>query len=175
MSILKTISPEEATGKVAEIYSTFKGMLGTVPQAIQLYSVSPAMMESHFSNIGYYMKHPSLNMALLAFIRMLISVEGNCKYCVDFNKGMLMQGGLNAEVLDASIKDPQNAPLPEKEKALLLFVLKAAKNPHSVEVADVEALRKLGWSDSDIFDATHHGANMVAGDIMLDAFKVGKD
>ncbi|MBF0567078.1 MAG: hypothetical protein HQK89_17770 [Nitrospirae bacterium] len=175
MPLIKTVSPEEATGKTAEIFATFKGMIGTVPQSAQLYAISPTLLELQFNSIGYFMKHPTLNMVFLAFVRMLVSVGTNCKYCIDFNKGMLMQGGLSAEVLDAAMKDPKKAPLPEKEKALLLFVLKAVKNAHSVEAADVEDLRKLGWSDQDIFDATKHGANMVAGDIMLDAFKVTND
>ncbi|MBF0539534.1 MAG: hypothetical protein HQL03_14910 [Nitrospirae bacterium] len=175
MPLIKTVSPDEATGRIAEIYATFKGMIGTVPQAMQLYSVSPAILEQQFNGIGYFMKHPSLNMVFLAFVRMLVSAGTNCKYCIDFNKGMLMNNGISSEVLDAAIKDPQKTPLPEKEKALLLFVLKAVKNSHSVEAADVDALRKLGWSDQDIFDATKHGANMVAGDIMIDTFKVTND
>ncbi len=32
-----------------------------------------------------------------------------------------------------------------------------------------------GWSDSDILDAVNHGARMVAGDIVINGFKVERD
>jgi alkylhydroperoxidase family enzyme len=71
--------------------------------------------------------------------------------------------------------DPSKAPLDEKQKALLLFVLKACDNPHSVVAADVERLKGLGWSETDIFDATAHGARMVGTNIIFDTFKIDMD
>jgi len=68
-----------------------------------------------------------------------------------------------------------NAPLDDKEKALLLFVLKALENPHSVTAEGVENLRELGLSDQQIFDAVNSGATMRAGNILFDAFKVEVD
>ncbi|MBF0556080.1 MAG: hypothetical protein HQK96_16265 [Nitrospirae bacterium] len=91
------------------------------------------------------------------------------------NKNRLIQSGIGIDVLNETIKDPRKAPLPENEKALLLFVLKAVKNPHSVVGGDVEELLKLGWSDRDILDALVQGANMVAADILIDTFKVEQD
>jgi len=56
---------------------------------------------------------------------------------------------------------------------MLLFVLKAVKNPDSVEQKDVDALHELGWTDQDILEATHHGADMVRHGILFKAFKMG--
>ncbi|MBF0457614.1 MAG: hypothetical protein HQK99_06945 [Nitrospirae bacterium] len=175
MPLIKTVSPEEATGKTAEIFSTIKGVMGKVPNPMQLYAVSPAIFEGTFNVMGYFMNHPTLNMGFLTFVRMLVSVGTNCTYCIDMNKGRLIQSGIGIDVLNETIKDPRKAPLPEKEKALLLFVLKAVKNPHSVVGSDVDELRGLGWSERDIFDALVHGANMVAADILIDTFKVEQD
>ena len=49
--------------------------------------------------------------------------------------------------------DPTQVPLDEKQKALLLFVLKACDNPHSVSAEDMDRLRSLGWSEVDVVDS----------------------
>jgi hypothetical protein len=56
-----------------------------------------------------------------------------------------------------------------------LLVLRAVQDPASVGAGDLEAMRGLGWSDGDILDAVTHGARMVAGDIIINAFKVERD
>jgi alkylhydroperoxidase family enzyme len=71
--------------------------------------------------------------------------------------------------------DPSQAPLDEKQKALLLFVLKACDNPHSAPGDDLERLRVLGWEDRDILEAVVHGARMVGTNIIFDTFKVDMD
>ncbi|MBF0466071.1 MAG: hypothetical protein HQK88_14070 [Nitrospirae bacterium] len=175
MPLIKTVSPEEATGKTAEIFAVAKERLGRVPNVYQLYATTPTLLEIQFNSMGYYMNHPNLSMGFLAFVRMLVSVGTNCEYCIDFNKNLLIQSGIGADVLNETIKDPKKAPLPEKEKTLLLLVLKAVKNPRSVCASDVDELRNLGWSDRDILDAVIHGANNSAADIIIDTFKVEKE
>jgi hypothetical protein len=39
----------------------------------------------------------------------------------------------------------------------------------------MQAARAAGWSDGDILDAVNHGARMVAGDIIINGFKVERD
>jgi hypothetical protein len=45
MSIIKTVKPEEATGKVAAIYQNFINMMGFVPNAFLLRSSSPELLQ----------------------------------------------------------------------------------------------------------------------------------
>jgi hypothetical protein len=47
------------------------------------------------------------------------------------------------------------------------------KSPEDITQQDVDAVRELGWSDSDIFDATFHGSYMVSMGIMFNTFKMG--
>lgn len=67
--------------------------------------------------------------------------------------------------------NPENAPLEDFHKALLLFVLKVIKTPDQVEEKDVERLRDMGWTDQDIFDAAFHGAAMIGASKMYRAFR----
>ncbi len=176
MPIIQTTKPEEATGELAELYAKITAMRGRVSNSAQLFSSSPGLMKQQLEFMGYYMNHKSLSTALLACIRMLISDKNSCTYCVDFNASMLINLlGWTPKEVEALRADPKNAKLGDKEKAMLLFVLKAVRTPHDINAQDVQALRDVGYSDGDILDATNHGARMGAIDVIFDAFKIEKD
>jgi uncharacterized peroxidase-related enzyme len=176
MSIISTVAPEQASGKVAEIYGKIQQTMGRVPNAFQMYSSSPALLEQGFQSIAYYMQHPTLSFPLLATVRMLVSQKNDCQYCVGFNEAMLMgMANMTQEQIAATKRNPQESPLPEKEKAMLLLVLKATQSPKLVEKADLDQLRALGWHDGEIMDAVHHGARNVAADIVFNTFKIEND
>ncbi|MBU1689692.1 MAG: hypothetical protein KJ958_15140 [Gammaproteobacteria bacterium] len=176
MSIISTVTPEQAEGKVAEIYGQIQQMMGRVPNAFQMYSSSPALLEQQMQQISYFMQHPTLSFPLLAMVRMLVSQNNDCQYCIGLNEGMLIQmAGLTVEQVAATRRDPVSAPIPDKDKAMLLLVLKATKTPKLVDKSDLEQLRALGWCDSDIMDAVSHGARNVAADIIFNTFKIDID
>ena len=177
MPLIQTIKPEDATGELAELYEKIATMRGRVSNSAQIFSSSPELIKQQMSFIEYYMvKQKSLSMPLLASIRMLISDKNNCSYCVDFNASILINMlGWTPKDVEAMRANPNDAKLDDKEKAMLLFVLKAVRTPHDVNASDVQALRDFGYNDGEILDATSHGARMSAIDIIFDAFKIEKD
>lgn len=176
MSILQTVTPESATGEVAEIYAQIKSAWGHVPTAIQAYSANPFLLRHQWEYYGSIMQHPTLSMPLTASIRMLVSQAGNCGYCIDMNGGMLINmAGWTPDQVAATRADFNDSPLSLKEKTLLGLVLKATRDSTRVDAADLQAARDAGWSDGDILDAVNHGARMVAGDIIINGFKVERD
>jgi len=176
MSIISTVEPQQATGQVAQVYAQVEQALGRLPNAMKLYSASPDVLAMQWQHIGYYFQHPTLSFPLLASIRMLVSQDNDCNYCIGMNEGMLIErAGFTPEQTAAAKRNPADTPLPEKEKALLLFVLKSTKTPKAVTSADLDTLRRLGWTDRDVFDAVNHGARNVAVDIVFNAFKIEND
>ena len=176
MSIISTVAPEQATGRVAEIYGQVEQAWGRVPNTFRLYSASPGTMDMQWQYVSYYFAHPTLSFPLLAAIRMLVSQDNDCEYCIGMNEAMLIErAGFTAEQTAAAKSNPSALPLPEKEVAMLLFVLKATREPKAVTANDLAALREQGWGDSDIFDAVNHGARNVAVDIVFNAFKIEND
>lgn len=176
MSLLTVIEPTQAEGQVAEIYGQVEAALGMVPNALKMSSVSPALLEEKWRGISYILQHPTLSGPLFTMIRLLVSVKKDCKYCVDLNTAMLVNhAGLSMDEVDALKANSALAPLEAKEKALLLFALETIDDSNGVEAADIEKLKALGCTESEIFDALHHAATQVAGDIMLNAFKVDAD
>ena len=142
------------------------------PPNVQLYGVSPDILENQMYFVQYYMKHSTLSAPLLSMIRMLVARACKSVYCDTFNVGVLKMLGFNEKQIDAARTDPAQAPLSDKEKALLLFVLKATAEPQGVAAKDLDPLRALGWTDRDIFDAVVHGARAVSTNIIFDVFKI---
>ena len=175
MALIQTTPPEKAEGKLAELYAEVEQMFGMVPNNVRMLGVSPGLLENQLQLIGHYWGHTTLSAPFLAMTRMLVSKACHSPYCQAFNTGFLLKAGFTKEQIAAMQVDPAQAPLDEKQKALLLFVLKACDNPHSVAAGDVERLRSLGWSDVDILDATAHGARMVGTNIIFDTFKIDKE
>ncbi|MFZ4398791.1 MAG: carboxymuconolactone decarboxylase family protein [Bacteroidales bacterium] len=175
MSLIKLVEPEEATGKVAEIYQNMMNTMGFIPNAFKLYSPSEHALSQQVANLNFYFRHPKLGGKLLAFIRLLVSDQEKCEYCVGMNTQILFQYGVFPDMVNEIMKDHNQVPLEENEKAMLFFVLKVVKNSNSIIQEDVEKLRQLGWTDSEILEATYHGATQVAADMMLNAFKLDLD
>jgi alkylhydroperoxidase family enzyme len=172
MALIKTVQPDKAEGIVGESYSAVMKAVGIVPKPLEMMSASPGMFEIHLSALNYFMNHSTLDFSLLTFIRFLVSQECKFDYCINFNRDLLKRQGMEDKEIEEVSSDPDKAPLEDKEKAMLLFVLKAIKSPESTEQEDIDALHKLGWNDSDIYDATYHGARMLAIGVMFNGFKM---
>ncbi len=175
MALINLVEKDQATGRVAEIYETMINTMGLIPNAFKVFSPSSHVLDVQFGNLGYFMRHKTLGGKLLAFIRLLVSEQEHCVYCVGMNSGILMQYGVLPEMMPEIINDPSKAPLDEKDLAMLLFVLKVVRNSNSIEQPDVDKLRSLGWNDTEILEATYHGATQVGVDKIFNAFKIESD
>ena len=175
MALIHTTPPEKAEGKLAELYAEVEQMFGRVPNNARMLGASPALLENQLQLMEYYTGHPTLSTPFLAMVRMLVSKACRTPYCQNLNSGLLLKSGFTREQIAAMQADPAQAPLDEKQKALLLFVLKSCDNPHSVAAEDLDRLRSLGWSEVDIVDAVAHGARMVGTNIIFNTFKIDQD
>jgi len=176
MSLLKNIEVKDANGKVAEIYDEITGMWGGIPNPLKLLSVNPDALENLWTKLKYQMQFTSPSQKMLSMVRMLVSEESKCEYCVGVNSAALINDfGLSTDEVQALKVDPSFAPLDEKEKTLLLFVLKAVHDSHSTNADDIKCLHALGWNDKEILDAVNSGVTMLSMDILINAFKVEID
>ena len=80
--------------------------------------------------------------------------------------------GMSEDDIQKVVEDPLQAPLEDKDRAMLAFVMKAIKTPDAVAEEDMTQLRDLGWTDTDILDALTHGTNMIGSSILMKAFKM---
>lgn len=176
MALIKTVALEDAEGKVKEVYDRLMQTARAIPRPMQMMSASPDLLAIQIQSLGHYFRHPTLNFALLAHIRLLVAHHFNYPYCVEFNSSLLqMLTDITDEQLEAVKGDPAAAPLQERDKAMLLFVMKCIITPDAVEHSDMDVLEKLDWTEKDIFEAANHGADMIRHGTLFKAFKMAED
>ncbi len=61
--------------------------------------------------------------------------------------------GTDQATLDALRKDPDTAPLEERQRALVDYALKLTRDPAGMTAADVARLRTAGLDDTAVHDA----------------------
>ncbi len=172
MPLIQTIEPEKAAGQAKEIYDFMMENAGVIPAPLQLASASPWLLDNYWQSIQHFSQHPNLGFGLLSSIRYLVSQQYDYQFCTGFNRKMLKVQGLSDEDIEKMEIDPLQAPLDDKDRAMVAFVIKAIKKPDSVEKQDVDQLNALGWMDSDIMDAMAHATNMIASSILMKTFKM---
>ena len=172
MATLHLTDPKDAQGELAELYAAITQSFGGVPEGLQLFGVSPKLLQIQMQILGYFGQHPRLSANFLAMLRYILSEDGNCQFCIGFNKSLLLNAGFSAEAIAKAREHPLEGPLEKRENHLLDYVLRAVRNPHSVKNEEIAALRALDWSDQDIFDAVAHGAQHTAIDIIFETFRV---
>jgi len=172
MALIQTVEPDKAEGQVKEIYDFMQKNAGVIPAPLQLASASPKMLDTVWQSIQYYSQHPSLGFGLLSSIRYLVAQQYDYTFCTGFNKNLLKMQGLSDDDIEKMENDPLEAPLDDKDRAMVAFVVKAVKTPDAVEKQDMDILHEQGWADSDILEALAHGTNMIASSILTKTFKM---
>jgi len=171
--LISYVSEADAKDDVKAVYAEIKSIWGMVPEPIKGLSLNPKMLRNTWESYKVMGENKNFSEKLGAMMRMLVAEKNNCEFCVGFNKGMLM-GMLKVpedEIL-ALQKDPTTAKLPAKEKAMLLLMLKSTSTPHDVNKADIDGLKKLGWSEKDIMEGVNQATHMVATALFIDTFKI---
>jgi len=165
MTALPTIPHEQTEGLMRQVFDGFQQELGTVPGPIKLFTASPKAWHVYIQYIDYFRTHPTLPLPAMTCIRFIVSARHGFRACTEFNRLLMDRLELPEAPREAMIADPRKAPLEERERELVAFVADVAEATAIEGLADqdirLDRLRKLGWADEDIFDATWHGLNMV--------------
>jgi hypothetical protein len=172
MSLICTVTPDKAKGSIKEAYDMFIKNIGMIPKPMEMLSVSPDLFNLQYQRIRYFSKHPRLSFPLLAHIRYLVAHNLNYGFCMDFNKHILIKQGLKDDDIRKMEADPSQSLLEENENAMLDFVVRAVKDPASVNKDNIEKLKNQGWEERDIVDALSHGVNMIDHSIMMQVFQM---
>ena len=103
---------------------------------------------------NYLLKETELPYRVKEAIALLISKENGCKMCVDVHKNIARMLGLSEELVAQILQGVDAMEVPEKEKARLRFCIRAAqKDNYKMTKEDIDALKALGYTDSQIVEA----------------------
>ena len=177
-SLIPYTPEKEAKGEVKAIYEQVKGAFGMVPAPILQHSTNPEALKALWAQFGA-LHNKNFSEQLQAMMRMSVASAPklDCDYCVGLNESMLINMfKMDLKEINAVKKDPHSAKsLNEKDKKMLIFMVESTTKPKSIDKAQMDELRKLGWSDRDIFDGLKMATQMVAMTLMVDTLKIPRD
>ena len=82
MPLYRTVSEEEATGKIKEVYEDIKATKGIdfVPNFWKALSVNPDHLEAVWRKLKVVMKPGKLDLRTKEIIALAVSIVNNCEY-----------------------------------------------------------------------------------------------
>jgi len=169
--LIQTAVPETAEGDVKKGFELFEKRGIDMPVPLLLTTASPGYFSIMLKRNIYFSTHPTLSPALLAHIRYFISSRMAFGFCTGFNKSLILKMGMTEAQFSVMGDDPEQCLLEDREKHLLVFVLKGVADPEAVGSQDIALLHQDGWTDSDIVDALIQAVGMMDHNILMRILK----
>lgn len=156
MTRIKVIQPDEAEGRLKQIYNNIIDKRGKLAEVHKIQSLRP---ESIVHHMDLYMEvmfaKSDLSRAEREMMAVVVSLSNGCEYCRLHHAEALNHYWRNEEKLLLLIADFNKAGLSDKEINLCMFAQDLTLKPGSFnEEQIIENLKGNGFTDSAILDAT---------------------
>jgi uncharacterized peroxidase-related enzyme len=155
MPWIRTVAPEDASGRLAELYGWQAAALGRPTEFTQLGSLDPEVVNAR---LVLYKASEGVPSSLTArqkqLIAYLTSILNKTPHCASLSRAQLDDDLV--EVLDARDYDA----LDDVDAALARYVEVLTLRPGDLTEADVDALRAVGLDDLAILDANNQCAHL---------------
>jgi uncharacterized peroxidase-related enzyme len=150
---LRVPEQDELPEEVLALWEPSLEKLGFVPNVLRLYALRPSHLLAWNAWYDEAMKGESgLTKAEREMIAVVVSVANDCAYCIAAHSAALRKLTKDPALADQVAVDHAQAAIPERTKAALDYAVKLTLRPTEMRDADVEALRRAGWTDEDVMD-----------------------
>ena len=127
--------------------------LGMVPNVIRAVSTNPKKARTFISMYNELMLGESgLSKLEREMVAVVVSSANRCYYCLVAHGQAVRQYSGDPQLGEMMAMNYRVADLPARQRAMLDFAWKLTLTPFDVGEADRESLRRLGFSESDLYD-----------------------
>lgn len=156
MSRIRVIEPWEAQGGLKDIYNDLEQQRGQIAEVHKIQSLRPQSIVKH---MDLYMEimfsRSELSRAEREMMAVVVSLSNNCNYCASHHGSALNHYWKDEVKMKRFREDYRELPLSRKEQALCSYAEEITLRPQNLQKVDpTEVLRKCGFSDAAILDAT---------------------
>src|SRR5499426_4196300 len=124
-----------------------------VPNVIRAVSQNPKKARTFIAMYNELMLGDSgLSKLELEMIAVTVSSQNRCYYCLTAHGAAVRQYSGNPLLGEHLVMNYRVARLSKRQRAMLDFAVKLTASPWSVEEADRDRLRRVGFTDRDIWD-----------------------
>jgi uncharacterized peroxidase-related enzyme len=150
MTYIETVAPAHAAGQVADLYEADRAAFGHLPNFTRAFSLRPEVYAAWRQLNGAVKEGMDLRRYELATVAAARRLRSS--YCTLAHGSILADRFLGPDGVQAVVTDHRAAGLDDVDVAVMDLAEKVAEDATSVTEADLERLRSLGLSDTEIFD-----------------------
>lgn len=151
---IKVIQPEEAEGRLKEIYTDLITKRGKLAEVHKIQSLRPESIVKHIDlHLEIMFSKSELSRAEREMMAVVVSAANRCEYCQTHHAEALNNYWKDLEKVNQLRTNYNTLALTEKEKTLCDFAKRLSLTP-SEDFGLVEKLKTLDFSDAAILDAT---------------------
>jgi uncharacterized peroxidase-related enzyme len=139
---------------VAAVYDEIKAELGfgIVPNLFKSMATNPGFLRGNWDQFRATVLQGRLPRTLKEMIGVVISQANQSDYALKVHLHGLSALGISEEVLQLLVTDFERCPLPQRQKAVIQFGLKAATEPKTLTAGDYQHLYDLGLDAAEVFE-----------------------
>lgn len=149
MARLNVVTPQQASGRVKELFDGIHASVGMIPNIYQGVGNSPAALESVL-HIGAALGKGQLSGGEIEAIKLAVSETYGCTYCLAAHTLLGKKAGLTDE---QAISIRRGTPQQPKLAALVKFVNTAIQPKGRISDDDLRAVKAAGYNDAQITEA----------------------
>ena len=172
MPFIETTKPETADGAVVDLYARQQAAWGYVPNYARVFCHRPEVM-ARWGRLLAEIKRP-MDRRTFELVTFVAAHELRNTACT-LAHGKALREFFSDEQIVAIARDRFANTLPDAEAALVRFARQVAKDASRVTSGQVQALKKYGYSDAEIFDIAATAAGRAFFTKVLDALGVEPD
>ncbi len=156
MARIEIVEPEDASGRLKEIYDDLMEKRGKIAEIHKILSLNPECLRAH---MDLYMKimfgSSPLSRADREMMAVVVSATNGCDYCQAHHAQALMHFWKDENQVQTLKIDYRRAGLDDSQVALCRFAETVTREPTASEERDLSAeLREAGFDDRAVLDAT---------------------
>ena len=147
------LPPETLSPEMAAYFAKCEEKLGFVPNVLKAYAFDTKKLSAFVAMYNDLMLAPSgLSKLEREMIAVAVSAHNRCYYCLVAHGAAVRQLSSDPALGELMVMNYRAARLSPRERAMLDFAVKLTAEPWRVEEQDREELRRLGFTDRDIWD-----------------------
>ena len=153
ISYFPIASDDQLSDYQQKLFAKVAERTGIVPNVFRAFAWRPERFAKWFAHFSDLMRGTdTLTAAEREMISVAVSMANGCLYCLVAHGAAVRQLVGDPVLGDRITLDYRRAGLDERRTAMLDYAVKLTKTPLECDEADVESLRRLGFTDEDIWD-----------------------
>jgi uncharacterized peroxidase-related enzyme len=158
MTWIKTISYNESTGKLRQVYDRLTGPKEYLDNIITIHSLRPHSLEGHMKLYKNILHHTgnSLDKSILEMLGVYVSFLNDCTYCIEHYfvglKRLLKNDSRAQKIKEAFEQDNLDGNFSQLELSLLRYAKILTLTPQETNESLISDMRSKGLTDGEILE-----------------------